>query len=154
MIDRRELVLVRLMAILAAVPTIQHVVRNRGELPADKRPAIVLLDADEVARLQVSQSRGRLIAAPCLVDMTPEIYVVMDAREPPNDLIGTDMDKLRVAIVYAIYNDANLKSILSANGDIRYVGTTTDMASGRSMEGQMHIRMSFTYPLLPNELAP
>ena len=93
--DRRELVLVRLLAILANVPPIQVVVRNRGELPADKRPAIVLLDADEVARLQASQSRGRLIAAPCLVDMTPEIYVVMDAREPPNELIGTDMNTMR-----------------------------------------------------------
>lgn len=151
--DRREMVLVRLLAILA-VPPIQVVVRNRGELPADKRPAIVLLDADETARLQVSQSRGRLIAAPCLVDMTPEIYVVMDAREPPNDLIGTDMNKLRVDIVHAIYNDATLKTILSSNGDIRYAGTATDMASGRSMEGQMHIRMTFTYPLLPNELGP
>lgn len=152
--DRRELVLVRLMAILATVPPIQVVVRNRGELPADKRPAIVLLDADEVARLQATQSRGRLIAAPCLVDMTPEIYVVMDAREPPNDLIGTDMNTLRIRIVHAIYNDATLKNILSSNGDIRYAGTVTDMASGRSMEGQMHIRMTFTYPLLPSELGP
>ena len=152
--DRRELVLVRLMAILANVPPIQVVVRNRGELPADKRPAIVLLDADETARMQVAQSRGRLVAAPCLVDMTPEIYVVMNLREPPNDLIGTDMNTMRVAIMRAIYADEDLKKILSSNGDIRYVGTVTDMASGRSMEGQMHIRIAFTYPLLPSELGP
>jgi len=151
--DRREQVLVRLKTILEAVPGIQVVVRNRGELPADKRPAIVLLDADEVARLNVPQSRGRLIAAPCLVDMTPEIFVVMDAREPPNDLIGTDMNTMRVTIVHAVYSDQELKTILSANGDIRYAGTVTDMASGRSMEGQMHIRMTFTYPLIPSELA-
>lgn len=150
--DRRELVLVRLLAILATVPPIQVVVRNRGELPAEKRPAIVLLDGDETARLNVAQSRGRLTAAPCFVDMTPEIFVVMDAREPPNALIGKDMNTLRIAIVRAIYADADLKTILSSNGEIRYGGTSTDMASGRSMEGQMHIRLVFTYPLLPSEL--
>ena len=152
--DRRELVLVRLLAILATVPPIQVVVRNRGELPVDKRPAIILLDADETARLNVPQSRGRLIAAPCLVDMTPEIYVVMDLREPPNELIGKDMNAMRVKIVHAIYTDEDLKKILSSNGDIRYAGTATDMASGRSMEGQMHIRLTFTYPLIPSELNP
>jgi hypothetical protein len=152
MTDRRELVLQRLLAILATLQTVQHVVRNRGELPPGKRPAIVLLDADEVARAFVPQQRGRLIAYPSLVDMTPEIYVVMDLREPDNTLIGEDMDALRIAIIKAITADQELHGILSANGDIRYVGCETDMASGRTMEGQLHIKMTFTYPLIPSEL--
>lgn len=150
--DRRELVLARLIAILTAIPNVQAVVRNRGELPADKRPAIALLDADEVARPGVPQQRGRLIAAPNIVDMTPEIYVVMDPREPPNEKIGEDMNAMRVTIVKAIRFDQQLATILGGNGDIRYLGTQTDMASGRSMEGQMSIRMTFTYPLIPSEL--
>lgn len=152
MTDRRELILVRLAAILETVPTIVVVVRNRGELPADQRPAIALLDADETARPGVPQSRGRLTAVPCLVDMVPEIYVVMDPREPPNEAIGKDMNTLRVAIVKAIMFDAELAAILGGNGDIRFIGCQTDMASGRTMEGQMHIRMAFTYVLKPSEL--
>lgn len=152
MTDRRELILARLAAILETVPTVKVVVRNRGELPEDKRPAICLLDADETARPSVAQSRGRLIAVPCLVDMIPEIYVVMDAREPPNQNIGEDMNAMRIVIVKTIMGDAELISILGSNGDIRFIGLQTDMASGRSMEGQMHIRMAFTYVLKPSEL--
>jgi metal-dependent HD superfamily phosphatase/phosphodiesterase len=62
------------------------------------------------------------------------------------------MNTMRMNVVRAIYDDDELKTILSTNGDIRYAGTVTDMASGRSMEGQMHIRVTFTYPLLPAEL--
>jgi hypothetical protein len=152
--DRRELVLTRLLEVLAAVPSIQVVVRNRGELPADKRPGIVLLDADEVARPSAPNARGRLIAQamPNVVDMTPEIYVVMDPRKQPNPSIGTDMNALRLVIIKAVQTDQALTDIVGSNGDIRYAGTQTDMASGRSMEGQMSIRMTFTYPLLPKEL--
>ncbi len=152
MTDRRELILTRLIGILTAIPTVQVVVRNRGELPADKRPAIALLDADESARANVAQQRGRIAAAPCLVDMTPEIYVVMDLREQPNEGIGEDMNAMRVAIIKSIMADAQLADILGGNGDIKFIGCQTDMASGRTMEGQMHIRITFTYVLKPSEL--
>jgi hypothetical protein len=155
MTDRREIILARLAEILAAVPPVQAVVRNvelkvfrnRGDLYTVKRPAILLLDADDVVQLTPSNHR-----APALVDMTPEIYVLMDLREPPNENIGPDMNALRTAIVRAIFYDQSLVTILGGNGRIRYVGTTTDMASGRAMQGEMSIRLTFTYVLRPSEL--
>lgn len=151
--DRREEILARLLEILGTISLVQVVVRNRGELPSAKRPAIVLLDGDEVARESVPQQRGRLTLAPNLVDLTPEIYAIMDQREPANDRIGEDMNALRVEIIRTISTDATLASILGSNGEIKYEGCITDMASGRSMEGQMHIRMTFTYALRVSDLS-
>jgi hypothetical protein len=150
--DRREQILARLLAILESVGGVRVAVRNRGELPPAKRPAVILLDADEIARTAPPQQRGRLTMMPNLVDMSPEIYVVMDQREPQNESIGEDMNALRIAIMKAIMSDDPLAAILGSNGDIQYNGCETDMASGRSLEGQMHIRMTFTYALRPSEL--
>jgi hypothetical protein len=152
MTDRREQVLSALFTLLKAVNNVQAVVRNRGELPAATRPAVVLLDGDETARDGVPQERGRLTAAPNLVDMSPEIYVVMDQREPKNERIGEDMNAMRMAILKAIMTDAPLIAILGSNGDIKYSGCATDMASGRSMEGQLSLNFTFTYVLKPSEL--
>jgi len=152
MTDRREQVLSALFTLLQAVDNVHVVVRNRGELPAAIRPAVVLLDGDETARDGVPQERGRLTAAPNLVDMSPEIYVVMDQREPKNERIGEDMNAMRMAILKAITTAAPLIAILGSNGDIKYNGCATDMASGRSMEGQLSLRFTFTYVLKPSEL--
>jgi hypothetical protein len=152
MTDRRELILLRVLAILQGLSGIAVAVRNRGELPTDMRPAAVLLDADEVARPSLPQQRGRLTLPPQFVDMSPEIYVVMDQREPKNERIGEDMNALRVAIVKAVMGDPDIHQLVGANGDIRYDGVATDMASGRSMEGQMRIRMTFTYVLVHSQL--
>jgi hypothetical protein len=84
--------------------------------------------------------------------MVPEFWIVMDDREPPNARVGEEMAALRRAIIKAITHDAGLATILGANGDIRYVGATSDMAIGREMLGQMNIRFRLTYPLLPDEL--
>jgi hypothetical protein len=151
MTDRREQILARLLAILETVEGVNGAVRNRGELPASKRPAVILLDGDEIARSTPPQHRGRLTLAPNLVDLSPEIYVVMDQREPINEGIGEDMNTLRIAILKAIMSDSELATLLGANGDIQYNGCETDMASGRSMEGQMHLRMTFTYVLRTSE---
>jgi hypothetical protein len=156
MIDRREQILERLMVILAAVPTVQvvlrNVVRNRGELPPEMRPAITLLDGDEVTSLSSTQQRGKVVPPMTKVEMSPEINVVMDAREPDNKLIGEDMNAMRTQIVKAIYDDTALAGILTTNGEMKYVGCQTDMATGRTMEGTLHIQMTFTYPLMPKDL--
>jgi len=167
MTDRREQILQRLLAILTAIATswrndpsatipsgipVKEVVRSRGEMPPEKRPAIMLLDAGEVARPGVAQSRGRLTAGPQLVDMTPEIYVVMDLREPDNELLGEDLNAMRMVILKAIMFDGELATILGGNGSIRFAGAQTDLGEGRFMEGKMIIQMTFGYPLIPSEL--
>jgi hypothetical protein len=157
--DRREQILERLMVLLATVPTVKvimrNVVRNRGELPLEERPAISLLDADEVARgPSQTQQRGRLVAGSVttIVEMTPEIFVVMDARKQENKLIGEDMNAMRMLILQLIFNDIGLADIMGAHAQRRYVGCQTDMGQNREMEGQMNIQIAFTYALLPQDL--
>lgn len=152
MMDRREQILLRLLAVLETIPGMKAVARNRGGLPVEKRPGLILLDADEDADEPPQQGTGRLTLAPNVVTMIPEIYVVMDMREPPNEKIGEEMNALRVTIIKTIFSDQPLQTLLGANGGIRYLGCETDMASGRSMEGQMHIRTAYRYVLRPSEL--
>jgi hypothetical protein len=152
MTDRREQVLTAILAALKEVSGVQSVIRNRGALLADMRPAVVLLDGDENSRDPPPQGRGQLSLSPNLIDLTPEIYVVMDTRLPQNEGIGEDMNALRVLILTALMSNAALIAVLGSNGDIKYDGCETDMASGRSMEGQMHLRLTFTYVLRPSEL--
>jgi hypothetical protein len=141
-----------LLAILKTIDGMEAVERNRGGLPPEKQPGLILLDADEEADEPVQQGSGRLTLAPSTVVMAPEIYVIMDQRDPPNERIGEDMDALRVMILKAIFADQPLQTLLGANGGIRYLGCETDMASGRSMQGQMHIRTAYRYVLRASEL--
>jgi hypothetical protein len=97
--DRRNLILDRLDAILRGM-TIElstgtivagAFVRNRGELPKDKVPGIILLDADEVFDKVLTpnkDARGEANPPIGLVRMTPEVYVVLGNRKPNNDLVG------------------------------------------------------------------
>lgn len=150
--DRRERVLQQLLTIMTGAPNVVTVVRNRGGLKEEKRPAISVLDGNEATTLGAKEHRGVLVEPLYLVDMTPHIWVVMDAREPPNYQIGEDMSALRMWIVKAVFYSAELAAIIGAHGKIRYTGCDTDMTFGQPMEGQMNLRMTFTYPLLPTEL--
>lgn len=156
MTDRRELILLRLFAILQTIPSIRPdvktVARNRGELPDNLRPGLVLLDADETVRVAAPQQhRGNVQAASSTVDMTPEVWIALEQREAQNAKVGEDLDALRMIILQNVFSDPQLPGILGSNGDMRYAGATTDLAQGRSMSGEMHVRMTFTYPLLRRE---
>jgi hypothetical protein len=147
MTDRRELILVRLLEIAKGIEGIAGAFRNRDELSEKQRPAIVILDADEAAddadpTTRPSRSLRR-------VAMTPEIYILLGAK--PEDL-GTAINALRARFVRAVLGDAQLASIVSTNGAIRYEGCATALARGRSMEGEMGVSFSFTYVLRPEEL--
>jgi len=89
---------------------------------------------------------------PQLIDMTPEIYVVLDVRKPTNVNVGADLDLARLAILAVILPDETLQAIVGANGDIIYDGSVTDLARNRTMEGQLGLSVTFTYPLLPSEV--
>jgi len=47
--DRRELILARLLAIASGIPGIRNAYRNQDEINESQRPAILILDADEQA---------------------------------------------------------------------------------------------------------
>jgi hypothetical protein len=167
-VDRRELVLARLVALLGnlTIPLLGgpngavsivpgNIVHNRNELPADKVPGIIILDADEVKNpRQTPPTRGLQEGhvGPHVINMTPEIYVVLDVRGIQNQNVGEDLNTARLAILRAVLPDRTLQQIVGANGNISYDGSVTDLARNRQMKGQLGISITFTYPLLRHEI--
>ena len=147
MIDRREMILSRLLEIASATEGVVAAFRNKDEISEKQRPAIVILDADEAA--DDSDPGSRPARSPRRVAMTPEIYILLGAK--PEEL-GSVINLLRARFVKSVLGDSQLGSIVGTNGDIRYEGCATALARGRSMEGEMGVSFSFTYVLRPEEL--
>lgn len=157
MSDKREQIIVRLLELMAE-EYIQAatVVRNRGLLKQDDRPAIAILDGDERARLtgdgQGTGVRGRVGMSVQLMTMTPQVFVIPKSAKPNNEGIGTLVNEFRDIIVRVVAQDSVLLSILGSNGSVAYMGMETDLKSGSHLDGQARLDFAFTYVLDP--LAP
>ena len=155
--DKREAILQRMFAILSTVvgpPTVDGVpsiFRNRGEVPAEKLPAIVLLDGREVIRVSASGKGG--VMAPTLFNLLPQVFVILKPRDLiNNDGIGEELSVYRMKMLKAFTTDEDLLAMLGANGEIQYLGHETDMQTGSTMLGQMQMLFSLTYVLNPRDL--
>lgn len=157
MADKRELILVRLVELMSEeYIAAQTVVRNRGLLQQDDRPAVAILDGDERARLtgdgQGRGNGGRVGMGPQLMTMTPQLFIVPKSVKPANVGIGTTVNEFRDTIVRVVAQDPQLLSILGGNGSVAYMGMETDLKSGANLDGQARLDFSFTYffdPLMP-----
>jgi hypothetical protein len=159
--DRRVMILAQLFDILkglsieltTGVITAGNFVHNRNDLPKEKVPGIILLDADEVKDSMLPELTGRnLRPGPSRMKMTPEVYIVLEVRKPQNEQVGEDLNTARAAILNKVLHDPNLQRIVGDNGSITYDGCVTDLARNRVMEGQMGLSITFTYPFIPDEL--
>lgn len=152
MTDKRELILQRIAAICVAEKTgagIIEVVRNRGAMDNDKRPAVVLLDGDERPAFAAPTSGRTLPLGPAVMLMSPELYVILKESRPTNPEIGSDLNEKRIKLAKAIAEDAELKTLLGANGGIIYNGCVTDLKSGSALTGQMRLDFSYRYVFDP-----
>lgn len=157
MSDKREEILVRLFELMGeSYIDAKTVVRNRGLLKEDDRPAVAILDGDERARLtgdgQGRGTRGRVGMGPQLMTMTPQIFFVPKLRRPQNEGIGTEVNQYRDVIIRVIAQDPQLLAILGGNGSVAYMGCETDLKSGASLDGQCRLDFWFTYVMDPLEL--
>ena len=155
--DTREDILARIFQILTDLAatirlndatTVPTVARNRGLMQQDVRPVFILLDGDERTRLD-GDRRGRVRMSPSLVTMNPQVFVVMKSRLPQNENLGQEMNELRLQMIHALVTDETLIGLLSANGDMNYLGNETDLKSGSNLEGQMRLDFAMTYVLDP-----
>ena len=146
--DRREDILVRLLAVCRTVDGVVKVARNEQVADDWDFPAVIVLDADEEADA-AAFGRNRPAQAPNLVTMTPELYVILG--EVP-EAVGTELNRLRIRILKAVLTDAELLTIVGTNGEIRYESCATGLARGRQIIGEMGLVFGFTYPLKPTEL--
>lgn len=153
MTDKRELILSRLFEVLKAIPGTVSVTRNEGELPDKRRPAIVLLDGDEMPD-ERAFDRGRPAYGPNLVIMTPQIFLLLNEIKEkrkrddlPNE--GTELNSFRVLAIKAILTDQVLANLVGSNGSIRYMGCISEYATGRGLLPEMQISVVFIYVLDP-----
>lgn len=147
--DVREQILAHLLTIAEGVPSAKMVARNRGSISEGARPAIIILDADEAVEEEELSGRTRPANSPQMVVMTPEIFVMVSKRAAD---IGAELNTMRRQIVRRILTDAALRNLLGPNGEVRYAGCGTALATGRSMEGEMALSFAFRYILRPNDL--
>lgn len=147
--DKRELILARVFAVYTAVADANNgfAFRNRLDIPENKRPAIILLDADESPD-ESAYARKRPANGPAVVGLTPETYILASGDSAD---IGTTLNTWRSRIIKAILTDETLLA-LSHDGDIRYAGFATGLANGRSMEGEAGLSFVFNYMLFPSKL--
>lgn len=153
--DRREEILDRLHKVVipsvVMVPTIAHVERNKVGITDEKRPAIILLDADEIGILQAKHTHPGMSMAPQLVTMAPEIFYLAGDL-PENQVPGTHLNLAKCRIMDAIVSDVGLREICGRNGSIGFGGMETDMKTGSTVAGEAKINPVFTYPFIPSEL--
>jgi hypothetical protein len=160
-LDRRDQILTRLFTLLGTVSVTistgtfsgSKLVRNRNELPQEKVPGLILLDADEVKDPRFPELSGRgSRPGPGMMKMTPEVYIVLDQRKPNNILVGEDLNLIRAAVLNLVLHDSALQAFTGQNGLITYDGCVTDLARNRVMQGQMGLSITFSYPFIPDEL--
>ena len=146
--DKREAILARLVAIAGGFAEIKTAARNQDEVSERVRPAIVVFDADETAD-DGPQERGRGGQAPNIVEMTPETLILLGAAP---ESVGTALNAMRAKLVKAVLTDTQLATLTGTNGRVRYLGCSTHLGHGRSMEGAMSIQFAFGYVLRPDQL--
>ncbi len=148
MTDKREDILVRLLAIYRTVTGVVHVARNEQVADDWNFPAILLLDSDEGAD-ESALGRGRPANAPNRVTMTPETFLLLgDLPEK----VGTELNRYRARIIKAVLTDVELETIVGGNGEIAYRGCATSLSRGREMLGDIGLDFSITYKLNPADL--
>jgi hypothetical protein len=150
MLDKREDIIGRVVAIAGTVSGILKVARNVVEISKAARPAIVIWDGDEVTKPWGPTGRSTIGMRPMLVTMTLDVRLML---EDAATLIGGEFNLYRRRFLAALLGDATLIGLIGPNGDLRYEGLTTELAPGQKMEGEMALSIAIDYVLKPEDLA-
>lgn len=142
----REAILQRLQQIAGTLVAKEY--RNEIQLPDTRVDTIVLLDADELA--DDKDPPGRSTLSPRRVTMQPQLLISM-VKSPQG--VGTSLNQMQARLIHAVLSDAALLA-LSLNGcGVRYVGSQTALAWGRTLFGEMAVQFAITYLLRPDQLS-
>ena len=147
--DRRELILARLVTVGQSLPGPQKVYRNRSQLSAALRPAIVILDSDEAGALG-DFALGRPLSSPGIMRMSPEICLMVAGSA---ETIGSALNGMRLPMILAVLSDDELSALVGTTGGVQYQGCSTDIGRGREMEGEMILTFEIHYVLKPVEMS-
>lgn len=151
MVDVREDILARLLAVVATIPNIKTAVRGDMDLTPEHLPAAVVMDGDEETN-DASDLSMRPPNRPTVVQMTPEIILV---ESEAGEIV--DIGTLRREVIKRVLTDTELnenivKTGRHGNGAIRYLGCQTDVGWMRSLHGALRAQFLFKYTLRPEDL--
>ena len=151
MVDVREDILARLLAVVATIPNIKTAVRGDMDLTPEHLPAAVVMDGDEETN-DAADGSMRPANRPTVVQMTPEIILV---ESEVGEIV--DIGTLRREVIKRVLTDTELnenivKTGRHGNGAIRYLGCQTDVGWMRSLHGALRAQFLFKYTLRPEDL--
>jgi hypothetical protein len=151
LIDRREEILVRLLAVSeAAARTIDPLFegrRNEPDLP-DTAKWVVVLDGDELAEETDPDGRTPL-TTPRRVVMMPEVQFRLISS---SENAGTRLNECRRVLLPAVLSDNELLELCRGKAKIRYRGATTVTERGRKLDSAIAVGFTFHYVLKMEEL--
>lgn len=153
-LDKRELILLRIEAVLKEQIGDNMVYRNRSDLESMQRPCAILLDGNEssTGTLTRKSGRGPDIRVD-LMELRPQIYLFLKRREERlAHERGPELSGWRVQLLNAIINDDEMIGLVGSNGGIFYRGHDTDMQTGEAVQGMLLLHFAFQYVLDPKDL--
>lgn len=159
--DTRETILEYLQSIIAAVkddadaPLFKNVWRNRAEVQDVDRPCVVIFEGSETL-ITNTDGKGIVRHPPAVYRMEPQVFILHKSRDDTTNLtldgeaapIGQEMTDFRTRLLNAVINDENLVGLVGTNGQVRFLGFATDMATGRPALGQQLLLFALNYPRL------
>jgi hypothetical protein len=150
-VDTRELILTRLLEVVASIPNLRSSHRNNVDIPEDQLPAALVFDGDE--ETDDAQDVGmRPANRPTVVRMTPEIIIAQQSDEVGSDLTTLRRELIRRVLTDTELNEQIVKTGRHGNGAIRYLGCQTDVGWMRSLHGALRAQFMFKYTLKPDDL--
>ncbi|MBR1150081.1 hypothetical protein [Bradyrhizobium sp. JYMT SZCCT0428] len=146
MSDKREAVMVRLLAIAKDIEDVESAERNAPLADDVDARRISLLEGAE----EVNEEFGsRHAADKGIVVMIPQLLIACSARTRD---VGADLNMIRGRLIKAVMTDTELLALTVNKRSIRYAGMDSDLAFAMLMEGRMAIRFRIAVMLDPKAL--
>jgi hypothetical protein len=154
-IDRRELILVRLFEICQGFSTdvpLRRIHRNRTNISGKAGPAIVLMDGIEDAVNEPTARRAGKVYASYNIAMLPKIQLFDYGS---HEEIGQKLNALRLKMIIRVQDDDQLIAIGGTSyGLVQYMGCEPEIETGEKAEGRIDVKFAIHYPLIASEIRP
>jgi hypothetical protein len=147
-VDQREAILSRLVAICGGVSGIAAVGRNRLDVTGLVRPAVVVLDGTEAMIAQPETLRRSELQR---MELSPGVTLFV--RGDDGAEAGALLSRYRSAIVSTVLSDAALGDAVGKTGRIRYQGCEVLPPDAEAKEHQLDLTLVFTYEFKSGDLA-
>jgi hypothetical protein len=145
--DQREAILTRLVEVCGAVTGVQAAARNKLDVPALARPAVIVQDGSEDVLDAPQGTRGSRVQR---MELKPLVVVIV--RGDNGAEAGSLLTLYRSRIVAAVLTDSVLLDCV-VDRDIRYEGATVAAPDAEAREYRCELNLVFTSLFRLSDLA-